>query len=260
MSLTYWSLKTLPICALPTSRQGILSTCFALVFLIPTHESFKMLKLGLQSWSMLNLQELQGSSCTVSTSWVFICKGIGTAAGLNKHLDQSQINYLVRHWSESKPVSLSQNKHPKLKCLGDWFFKEVNRKMLETCSCHDWEQAEEGARMNKSALRDLLSSSWAKKWNGKTIIEREACILQKYRWISVSLLLTHPLFFQRVQIMDYFYSLAEKVFARLGSVYNCKKKSEKEQVKLLFSSLWFALECNSFSHLKKKLSTQFCRL
>lgn len=139
MSLAYWSLKTLPSCALPTSRQCILSTCFPLVFLIPTHESFKMLKLGLQSWSTLHLQELQGSSCTVSTSWVFICKGIGTAAGLNKHLDQSQINYLVRHWSESKPVSCQGTAWAEtstlkctLKCLSDWFFKEVKRKMLET--------------------------------------------------------------------------------------------------------------------------------
>lgn len=76
---------------------------FPLAFLIPTHESFKMLKLGLQSWSMLNVQELQGSSCTVSTSWVFVCKGIGTVAGL-KHLDRSQINSSVTHWSESKPL------------------------------------------------------------------------------------------------------------------------------------------------------------
>jgi len=64
-----------------------------------------MPKLRLQSWSMLSVQEPQGSSRTVLTSCMFICKGIGTAAGLNKHLDQSKRNSVVRHWSEGKPVS-----------------------------------------------------------------------------------------------------------------------------------------------------------
>lgn len=89
-------------CVLPVSCQRVLPTVFPLVFLIPTHESFKTLKLRLQSWN--KVQELQGSSCTVSTTWVFICKGIGTATGL-KHFDQSQINCWVRQWSQSKPFS-----------------------------------------------------------------------------------------------------------------------------------------------------------
>lgn len=96
-------LRTLFSCPLLISHlhsSDFFSSCFS----YSKPWEFKMLKLGLQSWNMLNVQELQGSSFTVSTSWVFVCKGIGTAAGL-KHLDQSQINSSVTHWSESKPLS-----------------------------------------------------------------------------------------------------------------------------------------------------------
>lgn len=86
---------------------------------------------------MLKVWELQGSTCTLSTSWVFICKGIATATGLNKHLDQSQINYLVRRCLESKPVSRQGMAWTKANTLnlsvsGIVFFKEVKQKMLDT--------------------------------------------------------------------------------------------------------------------------------